>query len=108
MPSITKDDAEKIAEKFGAQYEQGSNHLLAKIYYKGKKITQFGIRRSSKRDMPHNYISDQIYMSRTDCIAFGECDISVEEWVERMKEQGIITDEHPPPPPSHSGRKKKP
>lgn len=46
MATITKELAIKIAKKLGAEIQnRGGAHDLAKVYYKGKLIAHFGIRR---------------------------------------------------------------
>jgi hypothetical protein len=97
MPTISQNDAEKIANKLQAVYRQGGNHKLAIIFVNGQKITQFGIRHD--KTAGHDYIADQIHMNRKDCLVFGKCDISYDEWVARMREKGHIPPELQPPPP---------
>jgi len=88
MPNITQADAKKIAKKLSADYRNGSNHELALIYHNGLKIAQFGIRRDKAAN--HDYVANQIFMSRSDSISFGKCKISYDEWVERMRKKGVI------------------
>lgn len=96
MPKITYDDAVSIANKFRAEYKSGGKHKLAIIYFEGKKITQFGIRHD--KTAGHDYISNQIYMSKMDCVEFGRCNISLEDWIAKMREKGIIPPEPKPAP----------
>ena len=51
---FTQKEAEKIAEKLGADFKE-KRHLVALIRYKGKIVAQYGIRRSSKA-VGHDYI----------------------------------------------------
>jgi hypothetical protein len=91
MPKITHGDAVDIAKKLRAEYQNGGKHKLAMIYYKGKKITQFGIRHD--KTAGHDYVSNQIYMNKLDSVNFGKFDISYEEWIERMLDKGVIPKE---------------
>jgi len=95
MPKITQDDAVRIADKLLAVYKMGGKHKLAMIYFQGKKILQFGIRHD--RTAGHDYVADQIFMSKSDCVIFGECKITYDEWVARMRIKGIISSEPEPP-----------
>lgn len=102
MPKITRSDAVKIADKLRSRYKTGGKHTLAIVYYNEIKILQFGIRHD--RTAGHDYIPNQIFMSKSDTIKFGKCDISYEDWVQRMQERGIISPEPEPPPGPPSGQ----
>ncbi len=105
MPKITHDDAVRIADKLQAQYKSGGSHRIAKIFYGGKKITQFGIRHDKTGG--HDYVSDQIFMNKSDCITFGKCDITYQQWVDRMRAKGHIpTEPEPPTEPKRPRRKR--
>ena len=90
---ITKAHAEKIAEKLEAVIEMGSLHDLAKIYYNKKKVAQYGIRRGSRKDLPHSYIPGQIFVSKKDCLRLAQCTLYRDGWIEILKEKGLIAEE---------------
>jgi hypothetical protein len=90
---ITKEHAEKIAAKLEAVVEKGDKHDLAKIYHDGKRIAQYGIRRGSKKDSSHAYISSQIFVSKRDCLNLAKCPLSRDGWIEILKEKGKIEEE---------------
>ena len=87
---LTKDDAEKIADKLKARIKNGKAHDLAIIEYDGKRITQFGIRRGSRRDQSHNHIPGSLFMKPHDVKELAICNISYEEWLNIVKEKGLI------------------
>ena len=90
--NITKEHAEKIAEKLKAVIEAGAKHDLAKIYYDNKKVAQYGIQRGSKKDIPHAYIPGQLFVSKKDCLLLARCPLSREGWIEILKEKRIVED----------------
>ena len=90
MSQITKEHAEKIARKLEAFIESGKQHDLAKIYHEGKKIAQFGIRRGSKKDAMHSYISEQLHVTKAQCLDLARCPLSRAEWIVILKEKGVI------------------
>ena len=87
---ITKEHAERIAAKLQAVIEKGAKHDLAKIYHGQRKVARYGIRRGSKKDMPHSYLPGQLFVSRTDCLALAECPMSREQWLEILREKGLL------------------
>ena len=87
---LNKADAIAIAKKLDAEIETGSSHDLAKIYHDGKLISQYGIRRGSKKDLPHDYISDQIFMSKRNCISLSDCTKSKDDWIADLTAKGQI------------------
>jgi len=91
--NITKEHAEKIAGKLEAVIEAGAKHDLAKIYYKDKRVAQYGIQRDSKKDAPHTYIPGQIFVSKKDCLLLAQCPLSRDGWVEILKAKGIIEED---------------
>lgn len=94
---ITKEHAEKIAAKLDASVEPGANHDLAKIYHKGKLVAQFGIRRSSKKDVPHRYVPGQIFATKKECLNLAECRLYRDGWIEILKQKGLIAEDEKGP-----------
>ncbi len=88
--NITKEHAEKIAEKLEAAIEKGAKHDLAKIYYKNRKVAQYGIQRGSKKDALHSYIPGQIFVSKRDCLLLAQCPLTRDGWIEILKGKGLI------------------
>jgi hypothetical protein len=111
MSRLTKQHALKIAHKLGAVIDTGKAHDLAKIYHEKKKVAQFGIRRGSKKDLPHDYISEQLHVTKSQCLDLASCPLNRGEWIRLLVEKRIIEKEKLASPregqgtPSH--RKKK-
>src|SRR5260221_13928629 len=87
---ITKDHAKKIARKLMALKEPGSAHDLAVVWYQGKLIATFGIRRGSRKDQGHDHIPGKLHLNMRDCLALAQCSLSYEQWIQRMKDKGLI------------------
>ena len=91
--NITKEHAERIAEKLSAVIEAGAKHDLVKIYYNNRKVAQYGIQRGSKKDAPHSYIPGQIFVSKRDRLLLAQRPLSRDGWVEILKRKGVIEEE---------------
>lgn len=87
---LTKDHALDIAKKLKADIRNKSAHDIAVIFYEGQRIAQFGIRRGSDRNQSHNHIPSSIHLSPRDTLRLAQCTISAEEWIELMKQKGLI------------------
>lgn len=87
---LTRDDAEKIAAKLKGKKHPGSRHEIVRLVYKGKLIGQFGIRRGSRKDQGHDFIPGGIHLSMRDTLSLAQCTFSYEDWIQRMKDKGVI------------------
>jgi hypothetical protein len=87
---LNKDHAQKIAKKLKANMHLGSSHNIAVIEYEGKIITQFGIRRGSRRDQGHGFIPGSIHLNLRDTLSLAQCALSYDQWVRRMMKKGLI------------------
>jgi len=89
---ITKDLAESIARKLQAvcNIKKNRPHDLYVVYHEGRRITQFGIRRSSKRNQGHDHIPGAIHVSPSQARLLGQCPMSKEEWVKEMIKKSVI------------------
>lgn len=93
MPKLTKDDAHRIAQKLGTkpndpkksrltvELKSGSAHDLVRIWYKQVFVGRFGIQRTSKKDAQHNYIPEQIHLTRSQGADFASCTLSIDEYI---------------------------
>ena len=106
MPNITTADAEAIAaklkrdapalqgrEKFEVELKDGRKHSIVKVSYRGQYIGQYGIQRSSK-SMRHNYVAEQLHLSRTDAYALAKCPLDVDSFITILEEKGEIPTNH--------------
>ena len=87
---LNKDDAQKIAKKLKARIHPGSAHDIAVIEYDGKHVADFGMRRGSRRDQGHGHIPRDIHLNLRDALSLAQCTLSYEQWIQRMKEKGLI------------------
>jgi len=89
---ITKELAESIARKLHAVCNVKKNrpHDLYVVYHEGRRIAQFGIRRSSRKDQGHDYVPGEIHVSPSQARLLGQCPMSREEWVKEMIKKGVI------------------
>src|SRR5260370_34762142 len=92
---ITKELAIKIADKLKAVKDDKKNrpHDLYRVYYGGRIVVSFGIRRGSGKDQGHDHISGKIHLGKRDAKLFAQCDHPYEFWVEEMKKKGIVPSE---------------
>jgi hypothetical protein len=89
---ITKELAEEIAKKLQAVCNAKPNrpHDLYVVYHEGRRIAQFGIRRSSRKDQGHDHIPGEIHVSPNQARLLGQCPMTREEWVNEMVRKGVI------------------
>jgi len=87
---ITKELAQKISKKLEAREKNGKKHDIACIYYKGKQIASFGIRRGSNKDSGHDYVSEQLFITKREARLLGECPLSRDQWLEIIEKKGKL------------------
>lgn len=92
MANITKELAEKIAKKLEAKVNERKNraHDLAQVFYKGKLVASFGLRRGSKKNLGHDHIPSQIFVRASEAKLLGQCPLSKEQWISILREKGKI------------------
>lgn len=89
---LTKRHAEDIARKLGAYIRPGTKHDLAVVEYKNRRVVQFGIRRGSKSDASHDHLPGSLHLTAHDTLELARCPLSREQWLQRMKDKGLILD----------------
>lgn len=89
---ITKELAEQIVRKLGATIDmrKGRPHDLAKVWEGGLLVAMFGIRRGSSKDQGHDHIPDLLHIRPNEAKNLGLCPMSREEWIERLREKGLL------------------
>ena len=87
---ITKEMALEISTKLDAKIVTKSNHDWVRIFVDGKQIARFGIRRSSKKDIGHDHIPQQLFCSTHFCKELATCTKTQEDWIKLMKENDNI------------------
>ncbi len=86
---LTARDAEAIARKLGANFKEKSRrHKIAIIRVKGKEVGRFGIRRGSG-NLPHDYIQQQIHVSRTEAEDIAACRFYLRDYEEILKKKKL-------------------
>jgi len=90
MKFLTQDDAYAIAKKLQVVPVPGRKHDNVDFFYNNKLIFSFGIRRSS-REVQHNYIPCQMKISQKECRLFRNCDLSLDSYIESLKQKQFIT-----------------
>ena len=93
---ISKQHAKKIAKKLKATIvtpRKGSAHDLALIFHEDRLIAQFGIRRGSKKNLPHNHIPEALHRGPHDCLSLAQCPFTRKQWLQKMLELGLIAGE---------------
>ena len=88
---ITKELAVKIAKKLGATISStGGAHDLAAVFEDGVLVASFGIRRASEKDKGHDHIPADIHVGPSFAKGLGQCPKSREEWIDVLREKGIV------------------
>jgi hypothetical protein len=101
---ITKELALKIARKLGAAVSNtGGAHDLAAVYEDGVLIASFGIRRGSEKDKGHDHIPADIHVGPSFAKGLGQCPKSRQQWIEKLREKGILPAEDAPENPPAQG-----
>lgn len=96
------DDAEAIARKlsrdaptqpdhhrFRVEVKDGRRHSIVKVWYDNQHIGQYGIQRSSAPKR-HNYVAEQLHLSRTDAYNLAKCPLDVDGYITILEGKGEI------------------
>ena len=88
---ITKELAEKIASKLGADVVKSDGaHNIAFIYYNGVLIASFGIRRGSSKDLGHDHVTRDLHISPSQAKRLGQCPLSSDGYFAILREKGLL------------------
>jgi hypothetical protein len=63
------------------------------VRFKGTPVVSFGLRRSSRKDTGHGHLTEDLLLSAHHVKRLANCPMTYEEWVQRMKEKGVIVEE---------------
>ena len=88
---ITREDAERIAEKLGGIIRSGRRHDLVAVRHEGKHVAQYGIRRGS-RQLAHSYIPRQLHITQRQAKDLSECPMSADEYFSVLQAKGFLPD----------------
>jgi len=90
MAILNGENARAIARKLKAEIvTRKKAHDLAIVYHDGLVIAKFGIRRGRK-DLGHDHIMGDVYLSPNGARRLAECPMSREDWIELMSEKGHV------------------
>ena len=102
MPNIMTEDAEEIAQKlardvptqpgrqrFRVEIKDGRRHPIVKVWYGEHRIGQYGLQRSS-RSKRHNYVAEQLHLSRLDAYNLAKCPLDVDGYITILEGKGEI------------------
>lgn len=88
---ITKKHGEQICSKLrGTRNRKRPNHEEVTIYYKGKRVARYSIRRGSK-ELGHGHIPKQIHLSWHQTVLLAQCEISKEDYYNILRDKDTIS-----------------
>ena len=87
---VTKEHAIKIAKKLKASILEEKAHSYAEIFYDGKLIARFGIRRGSEKDKGHDHVQKDLHVNGHQARLLAACPLSREDWLELMKKKALL------------------
>jgi hypothetical protein len=93
---ITSELAHKIVSKLEAVKEnaqRGAPHDLYVVYEKGAAVALFGIRRGSQKNLGHDHIPKQIHVNAFKAKQLANCPMSRDQWIEELKNKGLLPEE---------------
>ena len=91
MRIITKELAVKILDKLNARkVRAGKAHDDYVFEYKGQIIVQTSLRRGSEKDLGHDHMPGDLHMGPNKTKRFGQCDVSLKQYIAILKKQGLI------------------
>ncbi len=91
---ITKEHAQKILKKLKATVVKNRNaHDRAEFYHGDVLVCSFGIRRSSSKNKGHGFIPNDLHISHHDTLDLANCPLSLEKYIEILREKGLIAAE---------------
>ena len=91
MAIITKELALEIVKKLKAKVvKRAKPHDIAVVRHEGKIVAQFGVRRGSRKDLGHDHIPEQIFLSPRQARELGRCPLSREDWIKIIREKGLV------------------
>jgi hypothetical protein len=90
MGIITKQLAERIAKKLGAEIVKSGAHDIAYVYHNGQLIGEFGIRRGSKKDAGHDHIPRDLRIGPSQARLLGQCPLKLTDFIAILVGKGLI------------------
>jgi hypothetical protein len=95
MTQITKELAQKIAEKLDAVViPSGGAHKVMGVYYNDLLIASFGIRHGSNKDAGHDHVQKELKVSTGFAKALARCTKYRDDWLEELRDKNLIPREN--------------
>ena len=69
--------------------EKGRKHERVYIRWGGKIMASYGLRRGS-RELPHDYIASQIFITQYQALDLARCPMSRDDYFEELRKQDRI------------------
>jgi hypothetical protein len=95
--AITLEHAEKIAKKLNGQRFEGKKasggareHIDIVISHEGREIAAFGIRRGSKKALPHGHVPKDLHIGPHDCKSIATCQVDYDGYIALLRANGTI------------------
>lgn len=85
---LQKREAATIASKLNAVVAVGGSHDIAKVYWKGYLVTQFGIRRGKKSR--HGHIPHALFLSEFKTMALANCTMTTDEYFAELQKKNKL------------------
>ena len=76
---LNRQDAQRIANKLGAEQREGRKHKVVTVRHDGKELGKFNIRHS--RGASHAYVPTQIGLSYTQAKELASCTLSKDQFL---------------------------
>jgi hypothetical protein len=93
LKTITREHAQKIADKLDCRLSEGKAHTTAEVWEGEILVARFGIRRGSK-ELGHDHLPSELHLKRKECKELYECTLDRPAYIRLMRER----DEFPPRP----------
>ena len=90
MAILTSKEAESIAKKLEAEIIPGRRHPKVIVRWQGTIVAQYGIRRGS-RDVSHNYIPNQLFISFREALDLARCPRTKEWYFNALRSKGKLS-----------------
>lgn len=99
---ITKELALRIVSKLKATRirTRNSAHDEYAVEHDGLLIAILSIRRGSDKDLGHDYIPRELFLSSGQAKRLAQCPLSREGYLAILREKNLLPDSDPPPEPA--------
>lgn len=89
---MTAEHGDLIARKLIAERVEGRGHARVYVKWNGSVVASYGIRRGS-RELPHDYISRQIFVTIRQALDLARCPMSRDEYFDVLRMHGHLPED---------------